>query len=179
MNNFLRFNFFAALTRYDGDTLELTNVQRQEMGNYLCIASNGVPPSVSKRYSIHVHCTYLQLVSTKTSLRKLHRFNVIYKYSRIIFLLDTPSLELSRSSLINYPKTWWHPDCLIKFLVEFYFFPSKNKLISMYSNILSKIYFTRFEVFKYVWERSVRNFVTKGRLTHLLISFRYKLPHKI
>ncbi|KAH0956730.1 hypothetical protein HN011_008282 [Eciton burchellii] len=38
-----------------GETLELTGVQRQEMGTYLCIASNTVPPSVSKRYSIDVH----------------------------------------------------------------------------------------------------------------------------
>ncbi|XP_033228926.1 hemicentin-1-like [Belonocnema kinseyi] len=44
-----------SLSRYEGETLELAGVLRQEMGNYLCIASNGVPPSVSKRYSVHVH----------------------------------------------------------------------------------------------------------------------------
>ncbi|XP_011315435.1 lachesin [Fopius arisanus] len=40
---------------YDGETLNLTGVIRQEMGIYLCIASNGVPPTVSKRYSVQVH----------------------------------------------------------------------------------------------------------------------------
>lgn len=46
----------AALSKYEGHTLELSGVQRQEMGNYLCIASNGIPPSVSKRYSVQVQC---------------------------------------------------------------------------------------------------------------------------
>ncbi|XP_001599961.2 lachesin [Nasonia vitripennis] len=42
------------LSKYEGETLELTGVLRQEMGTYLCIASNGIPPTVSKRYSVHV-----------------------------------------------------------------------------------------------------------------------------
>lgn len=28
------------------------------MGSYLCIASNSVPPSVSKRISLNIHCKY-------------------------------------------------------------------------------------------------------------------------
>ncbi|XP_076166243.1 dpr-interacting protein lambda [Ptiloglossa arizonensis] len=40
---------------HTGETLELTGVLRQEMGTYLCIASNNVPPTVSKRYSVDVH----------------------------------------------------------------------------------------------------------------------------
>ncbi|XP_078048531.1 lachesin [Augochlora pura] len=38
-----------------GETLTLSKVTRSEMGAYLCIASNGVPPSVSKRMMLHVH----------------------------------------------------------------------------------------------------------------------------
>lgn len=36
--------------------LSLTKITRSEMGAYLCIASNGVPPSVSKRMKLQVHC---------------------------------------------------------------------------------------------------------------------------
>ena len=36
--------------------LSLTKITRSEMGAYLCIASNGVPPSVSKRMKVQVHC---------------------------------------------------------------------------------------------------------------------------
>ncbi|XP_020292957.1 lachesin-like isoform X2 [Pseudomyrmex gracilis] len=39
----------------EGETLTLSKVTRGEMGVYLCIASNGVPPSVSKRMMLHVH----------------------------------------------------------------------------------------------------------------------------
>ncbi|KYM78243.1 Lachesin [Atta colombica] len=38
-----------------GEELKLTKISRNEMGVYLCIASNGVPPAVSKRIYINVH----------------------------------------------------------------------------------------------------------------------------
>ncbi|XP_046398484.1 lachesin-like isoform X2 [Ischnura elegans] len=44
-----------AARTFDGETLQLTNVQRTDMGAYLCIASNAVPPAVSKRFIVHVH----------------------------------------------------------------------------------------------------------------------------
>ncbi|KAL1492896.1 hypothetical protein ABEB36_011067 [Hypothenemus hampei] len=43
------------LTTVEGDVLTLTKVTRSEMGAYLCIAANGVPPPVSKRLMLHVH----------------------------------------------------------------------------------------------------------------------------
>lgn len=43
---------------YDADVLPLTKVSRNEMGAYLCIATNGVPPSVSKRIILDVECEY-------------------------------------------------------------------------------------------------------------------------
>lgn len=49
--------FFSSLvTVYDGETLNLVKISRLEMGAYLCIASNGVPPSVSKRIIVDVEC---------------------------------------------------------------------------------------------------------------------------
>lgn len=43
---------------WEGETLELTRISRLDMGAYLCIASNGVPPSVSKRIKVSVDCKY-------------------------------------------------------------------------------------------------------------------------
>ncbi|XP_047025839.1 lachesin-like isoform X2 [Helicoverpa zea] len=40
---------------YEKDVLTLTKISRSDMGAYLCIASNGVPPTVSKRITIKVH----------------------------------------------------------------------------------------------------------------------------
>lgn len=53
-----RFFCVVAVKIFVGETLELMGVLRQEMGTYLCIASNNVPPTVSKRYSVDVHCRY-------------------------------------------------------------------------------------------------------------------------
>ncbi|XP_071582844.1 lachesin isoform X2 [Temnothorax nylanderi] len=43
------------VSEFSGEELKLTKISRNEMGVYLCIASNGVPPAVSKRISINVH----------------------------------------------------------------------------------------------------------------------------
>ncbi|KRK05534.1 lachesin isoform X1 [Drosophila yakuba] len=39
----------------EGERLVLTNVHRSDMGGYNCIASNGIPPSVSKRFNVYVN----------------------------------------------------------------------------------------------------------------------------
>lgn len=51
---------------YDGEVLHLTKVSRNEMGAYLCIATNGVPPSVSKRIILDVECEYTRLFFRKS-----------------------------------------------------------------------------------------------------------------
>lgn len=49
------------MVEWEGETLELTKISRLEMGAYLCIASNGVPPSVSKRIKLSVDCKSVSL----------------------------------------------------------------------------------------------------------------------
>ena len=46
----------VAVTVVDGETLHVTKVSRLHMGAYLCIASNSVPPSISKRVFLRVQC---------------------------------------------------------------------------------------------------------------------------
>lgn len=50
-------SLLAALS-VEGEMLTLSKVTRSEMGAYMCIASNGVPPTVSKRMKLQVHCEY-------------------------------------------------------------------------------------------------------------------------
>ncbi|KAK9890448.1 hypothetical protein WA026_010533 [Henosepilachna vigintioctopunctata] len=40
---------------YQGEVLRLAKISRSEMGAYMCIATNGVPPTVSKRITVNVH----------------------------------------------------------------------------------------------------------------------------
>lgn len=49
------FHFISAET-FSGETLSLSSVKRSHMGAYLCIASNDVPPAVSKRVILNVNC---------------------------------------------------------------------------------------------------------------------------
>jgi hypothetical protein len=46
------------VSEWIGSTLEMTRISRLDMGNYLCIASNSVPPSVSKQIKVSVDCEY-------------------------------------------------------------------------------------------------------------------------
>ncbi|KAG5676523.1 hypothetical protein PVAND_006352 [Polypedilum vanderplanki] len=45
----------AAVSSFNGSILSISRVNRLHMGAYLCIASNGIPPSVSKRVMLIVH----------------------------------------------------------------------------------------------------------------------------
>ncbi|XP_055339712.1 lachesin-like isoform X2 [Paramacrobiotus metropolitanus] len=42
---------------YKGSVLHIPKIKRTEMGTYLCMASNGVPPAVSQRISVNVEFT--------------------------------------------------------------------------------------------------------------------------
>ncbi|KAF7266455.1 hypothetical protein GWI33_020222 [Rhynchophorus ferrugineus] len=43
------------VSSYEGEVLQLWKISRTEMGAYMCIATNGVPPTVSKRIMVNVH----------------------------------------------------------------------------------------------------------------------------
>lgn len=47
-------NKSLVVSEWDGDTLEISRISRLDMGSYLCIASNNVPPTVSKRIKVSV-----------------------------------------------------------------------------------------------------------------------------
>lgn len=52
---FLSFHFIVfTVNRTEGELLNFTSVTRFHMGAYLCIASNGVPPSVSRRIVLSI-----------------------------------------------------------------------------------------------------------------------------
>jgi hypothetical protein len=46
-------------TSVTGEILSLPAVTRDDMGSYMCIAQNGVPPAISKSYKLIVNCKYL------------------------------------------------------------------------------------------------------------------------
>lgn len=52
---------YTKVSEWDNETLELSKISRLDMGAYLCIAANGVPPTVSKRIKVSVDCEYKYL----------------------------------------------------------------------------------------------------------------------
>lgn len=65
-NSFLYLLF--SVPSVEGGIFNISKVNRLHMGPYLCIASNGVPPTVSKRIMLIVHCKlffmYLSILNT-------------------------------------------------------------------------------------------------------------------
>lgn len=72
------FRFFLAVASFRGETLKLTKIARNEMGSYLCIASNSVPPSVSKRISLNIHCEYWELRNLSSWVDSCQQFSSSY-----------------------------------------------------------------------------------------------------
>lgn len=52
------FVFHSLANAVKGPWLNISKVSRLHMAAYLCIASNNVPPSVSKRIKLDVQCKY-------------------------------------------------------------------------------------------------------------------------
>jgi len=79
----------------DGEVLHITKVSRLHLGAYLCIASNSVPPSMSKRVLLRVQCkyshaitnvsiSYIQLAATQSLQFNMQiYFPMCYNYIRI------------------------------------------------------------------------------------------------
>ena len=56
MEQMFCFILYILVSRVDGQVLELHKVKKSEAGSYLCIASNGHPPTVSRRVQLDVKC---------------------------------------------------------------------------------------------------------------------------
>lgn len=71
LNQFL---LLVSVALYDGEQLNLTRITRNEMGAYLCIATNGVPPTVSKRITVDVECEWVSRIYTyRRPTVKIHK----------------------------------------------------------------------------------------------------------
>ena len=51
-----------------GEVLYLHSITRSEMGSYMCVAKNGVPPAVSKIVQLNVNCKYWIVISLSTNV---------------------------------------------------------------------------------------------------------------
>jgi hypothetical protein len=78
----------------EGSSLELQKISRLDMGVYLCIASNGVPPTVSKRIYVSVDCE--SHISHLSLLLFAQTFNLHYRIA-----LSLLSLSISRLSMLT------------------------------------------------------------------------------
>ena len=57
-----------------GSELSLPHVSRHDSGVYFCLASNGVPPTVSKKVRLYVDCKNTWNTSMKFAYFKIVRF---------------------------------------------------------------------------------------------------------
>ncbi|KAL9925864.1 dpr-interacting protein iota [Glossina fuscipes fuscipes] len=72
----------------EGRNLTLWQVTRSHMGAYLCIASNGIPPTVSKRIMVLVNCKFYPLVDLPPVFR-------MYCFLFQFVLRSGPAIQLS------------------------------------------------------------------------------------
>ena len=72
-------NFLYLVESYNGPILSIPRVTPDDLGAYLCIAKNGVQPSMSKRVVVYVQCNYFSYI--------LKRIIIHFEVKLIIFLL--------------------------------------------------------------------------------------------
>ena len=85
-------------TEVEGSILELPKISRLDMGVYHCIASNGVPPSKSKRIFVSVDC-------------KLFIFKLV-----VVFLLFFKNLLVARDASLDLSSFTTYGTCRLSFV---------------------------------------------------------------
>ena len=60
------------MKEWEGTELPLVSVKREQMGAFMCIARNNVPPAVSRRIVLNVHCKFKSRQVFWTSLMTIH-----------------------------------------------------------------------------------------------------------
>lgn len=75
----------------DGNSLSIDSVSRRHIGAYFCIASNGVPPSISKRIELRVQC--------ETTLNQ-HLVYLVEQNIQSLRSCSIAALQLSLSSFV-------------------------------------------------------------------------------
>ena len=84
----------------------MRKVQRDQMGAYLCIASNDVPPAVSKRVILNVNCKQIThcrayYISHLTLLeQRMIYIRIGSRYTTIALTIQAYSLERQSSSYV-------------------------------------------------------------------------------
>lgn len=79
---------FIPVDEWSGETLDMTRISRLDMGAYLCIATNGVPPTVSKQIKVSVDCEYLIHSKLKT-IGRISILRMIIAYQIITAFIST------------------------------------------------------------------------------------------
>lgn len=78
---------------FNGTSLRLSKLERKQMGAYLCIASNDVPPAVSKRVSLSVHCEYTTYLRTSADIMASRPIMMIHPHVVLCSLLCRRSVR--------------------------------------------------------------------------------------
>lgn len=63
---------------FGGESLHLVKLDRKQMGAYLCIASNEVPPAVSKRITLNINCKYYLVLNYMHESSRVSKRHVLY-----------------------------------------------------------------------------------------------------
>ena len=102
----IAFFWLFSVDRVENKTLALHKVTRSQMGSYLCIATNGYPPAVSKKVQLKVNCKFQFIHSVWKSTKKSHS-TLRAKRATFIFWVDKSSLKMPK--MVNFGeflKTW-------------------------------------------------------------------------
>lgn len=95
--SFVLFHWKSIVNVVDGEVLSITKVSRLHMAAYLCVASNGVPPSISKRVQLKVQC----------KRNKIHNLNIHEgRFSMDFFIIFDSSSNVIDSKSIGRSICW-------------------------------------------------------------------------
>lgn len=101
-----QFPLLVSVTMFDGEQLSLTRITRNEMGAYLCIATNGVPPTVSKRITLDVECEFVTSILLARDIINAFVYNEYEMHTFIANGMQSAIRGVQRDAIITISRCY-------------------------------------------------------------------------
>ena len=79
------YSIYSTVTSVIGHTFNISVVNREHMGEYTCVADNGVPPRALKRVKLEVKCKYSDICTYTFMCVFVNLFVYLFYQEKIVF----------------------------------------------------------------------------------------------
>ena len=100
----INYVFYILVSNPEASVLNITRINRQHMGTYICEANNGIPPNARKEFRVNVLCKHM-IMDIALSILSIHKTSSFMHVSglnaKLIIIFSSTNVE------DTFSDGWW------------------------------------------------------------------------